>query len=126
MWTETVPSCSAEVGAGKSLAPGQQGQVDACVCILAGATLFGKLEQSGIGEPLCGEVQAHEGALGKDCRANSQKLFAQLREDPHGKELMRLTLIDAELERMATPIPGTPNCVVHRGVGPVICAFCSV
>ena len=76
--------------------------VIACVC-LTGGSLYGLLEQCGLGAFMPGEP---DGSI-RDVRATSDRsnayLLSKLRTDAFEDELHRLTCADAELGRMSWP-----------------------
>ena len=78
-----------------------------CVRIsLPGASLFGTLDCAGIGEA-CVTNGLCPGDEIKAMNARHNKgLFAKLGDDPLSGELLRLTLEEAKLGRMTTPVKG--------------------
>ena len=71
-----------------------------------GAPLYGMLDRSGIGKQVdCPSVPEVEDAMKEHCLQRNKQLLDSLREDTFAAELMKLTLKDAKLGRMSTPVP---------------------
>jgi hypothetical protein len=93
------------------------------VTLHSGAALLGELPISGVGSPVAEgcDLVPDLAALERSCAASNAALVAELRLDVHADELMRITLDDAAMGRMTTPIPieqcDTSRMLLHPRFG---------
>ena len=91
-----------------------------CACVVLPCPSF---TDAGLGEEVDCVMPKSSDEVLHNCEDHNNALLRQIKADPFGNELLRLTAEDAKLKRMSPPVPGKKrmhSCAVSMG-----CCACS-